>query len=42
LHEIDRQIADLRELRDTVSALHRAAAAPEPDTCAPETTCRYL
>jgi DNA-binding transcriptional MerR regulator len=42
LEEIDRQIADLRELRVTVAALHGAAAEPEPYTCAPETICRYL
>ena len=42
LDEIDRQIAELRELRATVAALHRAATAPEPDSCAPETICRYL
>ena len=42
LDEIDRQIADLRELRATVAALRRAATGPEPDTCAPEMICRYL
>ena len=42
LHEIDRQIAELRELRASVAALQRAATEPEPDTCVPETICRYL
>jgi DNA-binding transcriptional MerR regulator len=42
LDEIDQQIADLREPRATVAALHRAAADPEPDTCAPAEICRYL
>ncbi|MGN6689106.1 MAG: MerR family DNA-binding protein [Actinomycetales bacterium] len=42
LDEIDRQIAELRELRATVAALHRAATEAEPDRCAPETICRYL
>jgi DNA-binding transcriptional MerR regulator len=42
LDEIDRQIADLHQLRATVAALHGAATRSEPDTCAPETICRYL
>ena len=42
LDEIDRQLAELRELRATVAVLHRAAAEPVPDACAPETICRYL
>jgi DNA-binding transcriptional MerR regulator len=42
LEEIDRQIADLRELRATVAALYGAATDAEPDTCTPETICRYL
>jgi DNA-binding transcriptional MerR regulator len=42
LHEIDRQLANLHELRATVAALHQAAAAWESDTCAPETICRFL
>ena len=39
---IDQQIADLIELRATVSALHDHAATVEPSTCAPATVCRYL
>lgn len=42
LHEIDRQIAELHQLRATVAALHGAAADPEPHSCTPETICRYL
>ena len=42
LDEIDRQIAHLRELRATVAALHVGATGVEPDTCTPETICRYL
>jgi hypothetical protein len=32
----------LPSVRATVAALQRAATEPEPDTCAPETICRYL
>ena len=42
LDGIDRQIADLIELRATVAALHDHAATVEPSTCAPATVCRYL
>lgn len=42
LDGIDRQIADLRDLRGTVAALHGAVRQAEPDTCPPETICRYL
>lgn len=39
---IDRQIADLIELRATVAGLHDHATTVEPATCAPATVCRYL
>ena len=39
---IDRQIADLVELRATVAALHDHAGTVEPSTCAPAAVCRYL
>lgn len=42
LEDIDRQIAELHRLRDTLAALHSAACEAEPGTCAPETICRYL
>ena len=42
LEEIDRQITELRELRATVATLHGAATDPDPDSCTPETICRYL
>lgn len=42
LGEIDRQIADLKELRTAVATLHAAAAEPDPDSCAAEIICRYL
>lgn len=42
IREIDSQLAELRALRDTVSDLHMAATEAEPDTCSPQTICRYL
>jgi len=39
---LDRQIADLRALRDTVAQLHDAATTADPDTCRPDQVCRYL
>lgn len=42
LDAIDRQVAELHQLRATVAALHRAASEAEPDGCPPETICRYL
>ena len=42
LDDIDRQITELHRLRASVAALHRAATEAEPDSCAPDTICRYL
>lgn len=42
LADIERQIADLVALRETVAALRDAATFPEPDNCAPDEVCRYL
>ena len=42
LADLDRQIADLTQLRATVADLHADAAASEPATCQPRTICRYL
>lgn len=41
LGALDRQIAELQELRATVTAL-RAAADTDDGTCRPEDVCRYL
>ena len=42
LAELDRQIADLRELRTNVAALHEGAAAADPNACDAGDICRYL
>jgi DNA-binding transcriptional MerR regulator len=42
LDDIDRQITELHQVRATVASLHLAASEAEPETCAPETICRYL
>lgn len=42
LAELDRQVADLLELRATVAHLHLAAMSPEPAGCDSATVCRYL
>lgn len=42
LADLNRQIADLTQLRATVANLHNDAAASEPATCQPHTICRYL
>lgn len=42
LEDLDRQIADLTQLRTTVADLHAAAAASQPASCPPHTICRYL
>lgn len=42
LAELDRQIADLQELRTSVAALRRGAAAGDPETCDAVDICRYL
>jgi MerR family Zn(II)-responsive transcriptional regulator of zntA len=42
LAELDRQIADLQELRATVAELHLHATEADPETCYAATVCRYL
>ncbi len=42
LAELDRQIADLQELRATVAELHLQATEADPETCDATTFCRYL
>lgn len=42
LAALDAQIADLQELRATVTQLHDDARSGDPDTCGPEQVCRYL
>ncbi|MBW3644074.1 MAG: heavy metal-responsive transcriptional regulator [Actinobacteria bacterium] len=42
LVHLDRQIADLQELRTTVAALHEAAAVADPHACDAAKICRYL
>lgn len=42
LSDLDRQIADLQALRDTVAELSDAAATVDPADCEPSTVCRYL
>lgn len=42
LADIDRQLAELSELRGMVSALHDGAGTVDPDSCSPDRVCRYL
>jgi MerR family Zn(II)-responsive transcriptional regulator of zntA len=42
LAELDRQIADLHELRSAVGELHGRAIEAAPETCDAATVCRYL
>jgi MerR family Zn(II)-responsive transcriptional regulator of zntA len=42
LADLDRQITDLRALRETVALLRDAATPVDPASCAPNTVCRYL
>lgn len=42
LADLDRHIALLTELRDTVSRLRTGAATVEPASCDPAAVCRYL
>lgn len=42
LSDLDRQLADLQALRDTVADLRDAATTIDPSHCEPETVCRYL
>lgn len=39
---LDRQIAELTALRDSVAELHTAAAAGNPDECDVQRICSYL
>lgn len=40
--DLDRQIADLQALRQTVAELRNTATTADPATCAPDQVCRYL
>lgn len=42
LGDLDRQIADLHALRETVAHLREATATIDPANCDPDTVCRYL
>lgn len=42
LDDLDRQIAELQELRATVAQLQTQATTIEPTRCDPQTVCRYL
>ena len=42
LEVIERQLAELDQLRTTIAALRDHAAAGDPATCSPENVCRYL
>ncbi len=42
LADLDRQLADLQALRDTVSDLRASAATIDPATCDPAAVCRYI
>jgi DNA-binding transcriptional MerR regulator len=42
LTDLDRQIAQLHALRETIAQLSDAAAHSNPDDCAPNQVCRYL
>lgn len=42
LTDLDAQIAQLVELRDTLAQLRNAARNAQPDTCPADQVCRYL
>ena len=42
LAQLDKQIADLQEVRANVAALHEGAAAADPNACDAADVCRYL
>jgi DNA-binding transcriptional MerR regulator len=42
LTELDQQIADLIQLRQTVTALHHTSRAADPATCHAEAICTNL
>ncbi len=42
LADLEKQIAQLVALRETITRLRDQATTVEPDTCAPDQVCRYL
>lgn len=42
LETLDRQIADLLELRETVAGLHEASRSADPALCQADQVCRYI
>ena len=42
LKELDRQISDLLELRETVAKLHASSRSPDLSLCRPDQVCRYI
>ena len=42
LADLDRQIAELQALRETVAQLHQDASTADPNACSPRDVCRYL
>ncbi|WP_026533755.1 heavy metal-responsive transcriptional regulator [Arthrobacter sp. H14] len=42
LAEVDQQISDLRELRETVAGLHEASRSADPSLCQADQVCRYI
>jgi MerR family transcriptional regulator, Zn(II)-responsive regulator of zntA len=42
LSDINRQLADLEALRETLTRQRDHAGTADPATCAPDTVCRYL
>jgi DNA-binding transcriptional MerR regulator len=42
LADIDRQIADLKNLRTSLTTLRNHAEQADPSTCSAEAVCRYL
>jgi MerR family Zn(II)-responsive transcriptional regulator of zntA len=42
LTDLDEQIRQLLDLRETIAQLRDLAADVEPDTCSPDQVCRYL
>ncbi len=42
LADLDNQITQLLDLRESLAALHQAAAESDPNTCPPNQVCRYL
>ncbi|WP_026533865.1 heavy metal-responsive transcriptional regulator [Arthrobacter sp. H14] len=42
LAELDQQISDLRQLRETVAGLHEASRLADPSRCQADQVCRYI